>query len=88
MNNSNNKKFYDRTNSYILLFSLVVGMPFFINICVIVMKISISAYSHIIFCYITHIHSKLKECVEMCLALLDALQLFGIPTTRWHSMVV
>ena len=26
--------------------------------------------------------------VEMCLALLDALQLFGIPTTRWRSMVV
>ena len=63
MNNSNNKKFYDRTKSYILLFSLVVGMPFFINICVIVMKISISAYSHIIFCYITQIHSKLKECI-------------------------
>ena len=26
--------------------------------------------------------------VEMCLALLDALQLFGIQTTRWRSMVV
>ena len=28
-NNSNNNKFYERTKSYILLFTLVVGMPFF-----------------------------------------------------------
>ena len=29
INNSNIKKFYDRTKSYIILFALVVGMLFF-----------------------------------------------------------
>ena len=58
-NNTNIKKFYDRTRSNILLFTLViVGVSFFINIWASVTKISLSAYSHIIFYYSTRIHRK------------------------------
>ena len=49
INNSNIKNFYDRTKRYIILFALVVGMSFFINIWDSVMKRNLSNYSEIIF---------------------------------------
>ena len=42
INNSNNKKSYDRIKSYIILFTLVVGIPFIINICASAMVINLS----------------------------------------------
>ena len=54
---ANIKKFHDRTYTNILLLTLVVGMAFFINICVGVMESNLSAYSHVIFYYHTQIYS-------------------------------
>ena len=52
--NSNIKKFFDRTDSYVILYTLEVGMPFFINICASVMKRNLSNYSDMIFYYNTN----------------------------------
>ena len=58
INNLNIKKFYDRTRSNIILFTLVVGVSFFYYIWASVMKINLSTYVHIIFYYNTRIHRK------------------------------
>ena len=47
-----------RTKSYIILFTLVVGISFFINIWASVMKRNLLAYSYKIFYYNTRIQSK------------------------------
>ena len=59
INNSNIKKFYDQTRSNILLFTLVVGVSFFLlTLGQTYMKRNLSVYSHIISHYNTRIHRK------------------------------
>ena len=55
------KTFFDATKNYILLFTLIVSMPFFfVTVGANVMKINLLASSHRFFYYNTRIHRNQK----------------------------